>query len=78
MQHDSQLNLVAEVDVRKVKYAKPQSLGLDFFNEIDVWAKMEFKSRKQIDRMRHLGRLDGHCSQQDLRPICYAMRERLD
>jgi hypothetical protein len=78
MINDSKSTIVAKVDARKVKYSKPKELGIDFSNEIDVWAKMEFKSRKQIERLRQKNSLDGHNILQDLNSIVYAVREKLD
>lgn len=78
MKNDSKAKLVAKVDVSKVKYLKPKDLGIDFFNEIDVWSKMEFKARKQINRLKKNGCLDGHNVLQDLNSIIYAVREKID
>jgi len=78
MKNDPKASIVAKVDVRKVKYTKPEKLGIDFANEIDIWAKMEFKSREQVKRLRHNGTLDGHNVLQDLNSIVYAIREKLD
>ena len=78
MKNDSKAKLVAKVDVSKVKYLKPKELGIDFSNEIDVWSKMEFKSRKQINRLKNNSNLDGHNVLQDLNSIIYAIREKID
>lgn len=78
MSNDFKPTIVAKVDARKVRYSKPKELGIDFSNEIDVWAKMEFKSRKQIERLKQNNSLDGHNILQDLNTIVYAVREKLD
>lgn len=78
MSNDFKPTIVAKVDARKVRYSKPKELGIDFSNEIDVWAKMEFKSRKQIERLKRNNSLDGHNILQDLNTIVYAVREKLD
>jgi hypothetical protein len=48
MNNDSKMPIIAHVDVRKVRLIKPESLGIDFTNEIDIWAKMQFRYRIQI------------------------------
>lgn len=78
MQNDYRPVIVAKVDARKVKYSKPKELGIDFSNEIDVWAKMEFKSRKQVERLRNNNCLNGHDILQDLNTIVYAIREKIE
>lgn len=78
MQNDYQPVIVAKVDARKVKYSRPKELGIDFSNKIDIWAKMEFKSRKQVERLRNNDCLSGHDILQDLNTIVYAVREKLD
>jgi hypothetical protein len=70
--------IVAKVDVRKVKYLKPKKLGIDFSNEIDIWSKMEFKSRQQVERLSRNSSLDGHEILQDLNSLIYAIREKID
>lgn len=75
---DSKVVNVAKVDARNVKYSKPKKLGIDFSNEIDVWAKMQFKSRKQVQRLKQNNSLDGHDILQDINSIVYAIREKID
>lgn len=70
--------LIAKVDPRKVKYQKPAKLGIDFSNEIDIWSKMEFKSRTQVKRLRDKGCLDGHDILSDLNTLVYSVREKID
>lgn len=70
MKNDSKVPNVARVEVNKVKFRKPDSLGIDFANEIDLWAKMEFKFRNKSSSapgMMH-----------DLNSIYYAFREEID
>ncbi len=78
MKNDSKATLHAKVDARKVKYLKGKKLGIDFANEIDVWAKMEFRSRHQVKRLKQFGTLNGHDILQDLNSIVYSIREKLD
>jgi hypothetical protein len=78
LKFDAKTLIVAKVDVRKVKYTKPKDLGIDFSNEIDLWSKMEFKSRKQVNRLKQNGTLDGHDVLQDLNSIIYAIREKIE
>lgn len=47
MDRDSKVPVVAKVDVSKASVLDENKLGIDFFNEIDVWAKMQFRSRDQ-------------------------------
>lgn len=78
MKNDSKTPIVAIVDLHKVKYAKPEKLGLDYINEIDVWSKMEFRYREQI---KHLGQnktLERHDVLRDLNSLIYAVREKID
>ncbi len=78
MKNDSKVAIVAKVEVNKVKYKKPESLGIDFANEIDIWAKMEFKSRVQVAKLRRNGSSDGHEVMKDLSSLYYSIREKLD
>lgn len=78
MKNDSKPSIVAKVDVRKVKYLKPEKLGMDFANEIDIWAKMEFSARKQVAKLRRNGSAEGHEVMKDLSSLYYAFREKLD
>lgn len=78
MSKDSKVVSVAKVDARNVKYSKPKKLGIDFSNEIDVWAKMQFKSRKQVQRLKQNNSLDGHDILQDINSIVYAIREKIE
>lgn len=86
MKTDFQSLCVAEVEVRKVKFSKAPDLGIDFSNEIDAWAKMEFRFRRQIQHLRErqiLGseailRLQPRFERQELRPLTYSIRQRID
>jgi hypothetical protein len=78
MKNDLKLPLLAKVDVKRVSLTKKSSLGIDFTNEIDVWAKMEFRARKQVDRLKRNNSLDGHEILQDLNTLVYAIREKID
>lgn len=77
MKNDLKIPL-AKVDVKKVSLHKKKSLGIDFKNEIDVWAKMEFRARKQVNRLKRNDSLDGHEILQDLNSLIYAVREKID
>lgn len=68
MDRDSKVP-VAKVDAAKVRVMDEDKLGIDFFNEIDVWAKMEFRSREQC-----LGRKG---SQQNSGTRPYSVRHKL-
>lgn len=78
MKNDSKTPIVAKVDLHKVKFAKPDKLGIDFTNEIDIWSKMEFRYREQIKNLSRNRTLDGHDILKDLNSLVYAIREKLD
>ena len=78
MKNDSKISIVAKVDLNHVKYVKPESLGIDFTNEIDVWSKMEFRFRKQIKNISKNRTLEGHDILKDLNSLVYAVREKID
>ena len=78
MKSNSKKPVVAKVDQRRVKFAKPESLGIDFTNEIDIWSKMEFRYREQIKSLSKNKTLEGHEVLKDLNSLVYAMREKID
>lgn len=78
MKNDSKNSIVAKVDLHRVKYVRPESLGIDFTNEIDVWSKMEFRYREQIKKLSQNKTLDGHDILRDLNSLVYSVREKLD
>ncbi len=78
MKNDTKVPIVAKVDLERVKYKKPNSMGIDFANEIDIWAKMQFKSREQVKKLRRNGSSDGHEIMKDLNSLYYSVREKLD
>jgi hypothetical protein len=79
MKVDSRSLWPAEVEVLKVKFSKSADLGIDFSNEIDAWAKMEFKFRKQIKQLKHSGVSYHAVSERDeLKTLRYAFREKLE
>jgi hypothetical protein len=69
---------VAVIDVKKVKYFKGIKLGIDFSNEIDIWAKMEFRSRHQVKQLRQYGSINGHDVLNNLHSVIYSIREKID
>ncbi len=78
MKNDLKTPIVAKVDLQNVKYLKPDSLGIDFTNQIDVWSKMEFRHREQIKKLSRNRTLEGHDILQDLNSLIYAIREKLE
>lgn len=78
MKRDHKVLLPAKVEARKVKFTKSADLRIDFANQIDAWAMMEFKSRKQVTQLRQYGTLNGHEILKDLNSLVYAIREDLD
>lgn len=69
MKNDSKISVVAEVDLDRVQYKKPRYFGIDYTNEIDIWAQMEFKFRNRVKAPRMMT---------DLNSVYYAIRETLD
>lgn len=69
MDRDSKVPVIAKVDLSKVSLMDESKLGIDFFNEIDVWAKMEFRSRAHSQGRRG--------SLQSLYTLPYSFREKL-
>lgn len=45
--------VIAQIDLDQVSQYDETKPGIDFFNEIDIWTKMEFRSREQISRLRN-------------------------
>lgn len=78
MKNVSKTPIVAKVDIHKAKYSRPESLGIDFTNEIDIWSKMEFRYREQIKHLSNNRTLEGHNVLKDLNSLVYAIREKLD
>lgn len=78
MKNDTKTPIVAKVDLHKVKYIKPEKLGLDFTNEIDMWSKMEFRYREQIKNLSKNRTLEGHDILKNLNALVYAVREKID
>lgn len=69
MDRDSKSPIIAAVDLNKVSVTETDRHGIDFFNEIDVWAKMQFRSRDQS-----LGRRG---SKQSLDSRHYSVRQKI-
>jgi hypothetical protein len=58
----------ARVEVGQVQYSQNPNLGIDFYNEIDSWTRMEHAFRQRILRPRHTER------QSDLRTFYYSFK----
>lgn len=78
MKSDSKVPIIARVDAQKVRYSKGIKLGIDFSNEIDVWARMEFRSRKQVKELRRTSSRSKHEILKDITTLHYCVREKLD
>lgn len=78
MDSESKASFIAKVDLRKVKFSKGVKLGMDLSNEIDIWTRMEFHSRAQINKLRRNKTLDGHEILKDLNSLIYAVRTKLE
>ncbi|MES2528680.1 MAG: hypothetical protein V4598_16470 [Bdellovibrionota bacterium] len=70
--------MIAKVDLEKVSFLKENRVGIDFFNEIDVWAKMEFRFRGQISQLRQNKTLSTNSTVLGTHPLPYSVREKLD
>lgn len=46
-------SVIAFIDLDQVSLYDEADTAVDFFNEIDIWAKIEFQSREQISRLRN-------------------------
>jgi hypothetical protein len=77
MKRDPKIPVIAKVDVKRVSLTKKKSLGIDFTNEIDIWAKMEFRAREQVKRLQNNQTLEGHGILQYLNTLIYAVRSKL-
>jgi hypothetical protein len=78
MKNDNKVRFIAQVDIQHIRYSKGIKLGIDFSNEIDVWARMQFRSRQQIKHLREYGKLNGHEILKDLNSLVYSLREKID
>ncbi len=66
--------IVAFVDLDQVSQYDESDTGIDYVNEIDIWARMEFQSRHQISRLRHKKSLKNNSSK-SLHTIQYSFRD---
>ena len=78
MKRDVKIPIIARVDVQKARYSKGIKLGIDFSNQIDVWARMEFRSRQQVKELRRPNTRPKHEILKDLTTLHYCVREKLD
>lgn len=78
MKQIPKIPVLAKVDVKKVLLREKKSLGIDFANEIDIWAKMQFRAREQVKRLEKNETLDVHETLQELNTLIYAVRSKLD
>ncbi len=67
--------VIAIIDLDQVSQYDETNQSLDFFNEIDIWARMEFQSRHQISRLRHKKSLNHNRTAQGLHSLHYSFRE---
>jgi hypothetical protein len=70
--------VIAFVDVQKVKYQKGPRLGIDYFNEIDIWAQMEFTFRRQVQQLKTNKTTLAEEKISPGIPIIYSLREKID
>ncbi len=66
--------VIAKIDLDHVGQYDETNLGVDFFNEIDIWAQMEFQSRHQITRLKNKKPLSSNRTQKALDPRYYSFR----
>ncbi len=67
--------VIAIVDLDQVSQFDETAPKIDFFNEIDIWARMEFQTRSQINRLRHKKSLRFNRTTQGLHSLQYSFRE---
>lgn len=68
--------VIAKIDLDQVRLFDETTCAIDFFNEIDFWAKMEFQSRHQISRLRHNKKsLSPNSTLKSLHSLYYSLRD---
>ena len=67
-------NVIAVIDLDQVSLYDEADSAIDFFNEIDIWAKIEFQSREQISRLRAKKSLSKRPARSP-HPIPYSFRD---
>lgn len=68
----------AVVEVESVRFSRGKDLGIDFSNEIDAWSQMEFRYRSQMKQLRQYGTLNHHEALDEVYPLVYSFRQKLD
>ena len=66
--------LIAHVELSKARFATGEDMGFEFRNQIDAWSKMETHFRHQIRNPRKRSPK----SKQDLSPLVYSIRQRIE
>ena len=77
MNNDSKSFVYGEVDVTLARFSKGDQLGIEFSNEIDVWAQMQFRARQQIQYLKHGRPQLGGKIRKDTDSVVYRVREGL-
>lgn len=68
--------VIATIDLDQVSQYDETTSAVDFFNEIDIWAKMEFQSRHQITRLRNKKKsVSRNHSPHSLNSLYYSFRD---
>ncbi len=67
--------VIAFIDLDQVSLFDETNPQVDFFNEIDIWARMESQSRHQINRLRHKKSLRFNRTPQGLHSLYFCFRE---
>ena len=78
MKNDSKSCLPAEVDVLNARSSTGMDIGIEFSNEIDVWAKMQFRARHQIKQLKQFGKLTKGETDRNLHPLVYRTRQSIE
>ena len=68
-------NVIAFIDLDQVSQFDENDRSIDYFNEIDIWARMEFQSRHQISRLRHKKSPKTNRTTHGLHSIQYSFRD---
>ncbi len=66
--------VIAKIDLDQVSQFDETNTSVDFFNEIDIWAKMEFQSRHQVSRLRHKRSSGSSETSKNLHSLHYSFR----
>jgi hypothetical protein len=69
----------AQVDIVKARFCQKFNWGIEFKNEIDAWAQMEFRFRHQIQKMKNVGNCSPESTplRRETKTFHYSFREAI-